>query len=69
MASLTEEIIDIAVRPAGHVPYLPLDFAKLSLLDWMTCAIAEMQDASAKELVTSFLLGAESAIRVGPGLL
>ena len=137
MTSLTDEIIDIAVRPAGHVPDLPLDFAKLSLLDWMTCAIAgtgeplavklrqlaasesgqpvasvlggmrvpprmaalvngatshsldyddthfahvghlsvgiypaalaiaEMQDASAEELVTSFLLGAESAIRVG----
>ena len=137
MTSLTDEIINIAVRPAGQVPNLPLDFAKLSLLDWMTCAIAgtgeplavklrqlaasesgqpvasvlggmrvpprmaalvngatshsldyddthfahvghlsvgiypaalaiaEMQDASAEELVTSFLLGAESAIRVG----
>ena len=137
MTSLTDEIIDIAMRPADHVPDLPLDFAKLSLLDWMTCAIAgtgeplavklrhlaaseagqpvasvlggmrvpprmaalvngatshsldyddthfahvghlsvgiypaalaiaEMQDASAEEFVTAFLLGAEGAIRVG----
>ena len=137
MTSLTDDIIDIAVRPADQVPDLPLDFAKLSLLDWMTCgvagtgeplavklrqlaageggqplatvlggmwvpprmaalvngatshaldyddthfahvghlsvgiypaalAIAEMQDASAEEMITAFLLGAEGAIRVG----
>lgn len=140
MTSLTDEIIEIAMRPADHVPDLPLNFAKLSLLDWMTCAIAgtgeplavklrqlaasesgepvasvlggmrvpprmaalvngatshsldyddthfahvghlsvgiypaalaiaEMQNTSAEELVTSFLLGAESAIRVGMAL-
>ena len=137
MTSLTDDIIDIAMRPADQVPDLPLDFAKLSLLDWMTCgvagtgeplavklrqlaageggqplatvlggmwvpprmaalvngatshaldyddthfahvghlsvgiypaalAIAEMQDASAEEMITAFLLGAEGAIRVG----
>ncbi len=120
MTSLTDDIIDIAMRPANQVPDLPLDFAKLSLLDWMTCgvagtgeplavklrqlaageggqplatvlggmrvpprmaalvngatshaiypaalAIAEMQDASAEEMITAFLLGAEGAIRVG----
>ena len=137
MTSLTDGIIDIAVRSADQVPDLPLDFAKLSLLDWMTCgiagtseplavnlrqlaageggqpiasalggmrvpprmaalvngatshaldyddthfahvghlsvgiypaalAIAEMQDASAEEMITAFLLGAEGAIRVG----
>jgi 2-methylcitrate dehydratase PrpD len=137
MTSLTDGIIDIAMRPADQVPDLPLDFAKLSLLDWMTCgiagtyeplavklrrlaageggeplasvlggmrvpprmaalvngatshaldyddthfahvghlsvgiypaalAIAEMQDASAEEMITAFLLGAEGAIRVG----
>ena len=137
MTSLTDGIIDIAMRPASQVPDLPLDFAKLSLLDWMTCgiagtseplavnlrqlaageggqpvasvlggmrapprmaalvngatshaldyddthfahvghlsvgiypaalAIAEMQDASAEEMITAFLLGAEGAIRVG----
>ena len=36
MTSLTDGIIDIAMRPADQVPDLPLDFAKLSLLDWMT---------------------------------
>ena len=137
MTSLTDDIIDIAMRPADQVPDLPLDFAKLSLLDWMTCgvagtgeplavklrqlaageggqplatvlggmwvpprmaalvngatshaldyddthfahvghlsvgiypaalAIAEMQDTSAEEMITAFLLGAEGAIRVG----
>ena len=137
MTSLIDGIIDIAMRPADQVPDLPLDFAKLSLLDWMTCgiagtyeplavklrrlaageggeplasvlggmqvpprmaalvngatshaldyddthfahvghlsvgiypaalAIAEMQDASAEEMITAFLLGAEGAIRVG----
>ena len=137
MTSLTDDIIDIAMRPADQVPDLPLDFARLSLLDWMTCgvaapgeplavklrqlaageggqplatvlggmrvpprmaalvngatshaldyddthfahvghlsvaiypaalAIAEMQDASAEEMITAFLLGAEGAIRVG----
>ena len=142
MSSLTDGIIDIAMRPADAVPDLPLTFARLSLLDWMTCAIAgageplaiklrqmaaleggqplasviggmqapslqapprmaalvngatshaldyddthfahvghlsvgiypaalaiaEMQDASAEEMVTAFLLGAEGAIRVG----
>ena len=137
MTSLTDGIIDIAMRPVDQVPDLPLDFAKLSLLDWMTCgiagageplavklrqlaageggqpvasvvggmrvpprmaalvngatshaldyddthfahvghlsvgiypaalAIAEMRDASAEEMITAFLLGAEGAIRVG----
>ena len=137
MTSLTDSIIDIAMRQANQVPDLPLNFAKLSLLDWMTCgiagtseplavklrrlaageggqplaavlggmrvpprmaalvngatshaldyddthfahvghlsvgiypaalAIAEMQDASAEEMITAFLLGAEGAIRVG----
>ena len=40
MTSLTDDIIDIAMRPADQVPDLPLDFARLSLLDWMTCGIA-----------------------------
>ena len=40
MSSLTDGIIDIAMRPADAVPDLPLTFARLSLLDWMTCAIA-----------------------------
>ena len=137
MSSLTDGIIDIAMRPTDQVPDLPLTFAKLSLLDWMSCAIAgvgeplairlrqmaaneggrplasviggmrapprmaalvngatshaldyddthfahvghlsvgiypaalaiaEMQDVSAEEMVTAFLLGAEGAIRVG----
>jgi len=137
MTSLTDGIIDIAMRPKSQVPDLALDFAKLSLLDWMVCgiagtseplavklrqlaageggqpiastlggmrvpprmaalvngatshaldyddthfahvghlsvgiypaalAIAEMQDASAEEMIVAFLLGAEGAIRVG----
>ncbi len=105
MTSLTDDIIDIAMRPADQVPDLPLDYAKLSLLDWggmrvpprmaalvngatshaldyddthfahvghlsvgiypAALAIAEMQDASAEEMITAFLLGAEGAIRVG----
>jgi len=137
MTSLTDGIVDIALRPADRVPDLPLEFATLSLLDWMTCAIAgtdeplavklrrlaaeeggqpvasvlggmrapprmaalvngatshaldyddthfahvghlsvgiypaalaiaEMRDASAEEMITAFLLGAEGAIRVG----
>ena len=137
MTSLTDGIIDIAMRPKSQVPDLALDFAKLSLLDWMACgiagtseplavklrqlaageggqpiastlggmrvpprmaalvngatshaldyddthfahvghlsvgiypaalAIAEMEDASAEEMIVAFLLGAEGAIRVG----
>lgn len=137
MTSLTSGIIDIALRPATRVPEPALGFARLSLLDWMTCgfagtgeplavklrqlaageggqpvaaifggshapprmaalvngatshaldyddthfahvghlsvgiypaalAVAEMQDASAEEMITAFLLGAEGAIRVG----
>ena len=137
MTSLTSGIIDIALRPATRVPEPALGFARLSLIDWMTCgcagtgeplavklrqlaageggqpvaaifggshapprmaalvngatshaldyddthfahvghlsvgiypaalAVAEMQDASAEEMITAFLLGAEGAIRVG----
>jgi 2-methylcitrate dehydratase PrpD len=137
MTSLTDAIIEIAMRPTHLVPNLPFNFAKLSLFDWMTCgiagineplavklrqlaageggqpvasvlggmrapprlaalvngatshaldyddthfahvghlsvgiypaalAIAEMQDASAEEMITAFLLGAEGAIRIG----
>ena len=137
MTSLTDAIIEIAMRPTHLVPNLPFNYAKLSLFDWMTCgiagtneplavklrqlaageggqpvasvlggmrvpprmaalvngatshaldyddthfahvghlsvgiypaalAIAEMQDASAEEMITAFLLGAEGAIRVG----
>jgi len=137
VTSLTDRIVEIAMRPADQVPELPLEFATLSLFDWMTCgiagigeplatklrrlaqdeggqpaasvlggmrapprmaalvngatshaldfddthfahvghlsvgiypaalAVAELQDASANEMVTAFLLGAEGAIRVG----
>lgn len=140
ITSLTDGIIEIAMRPSDEVPELPLEFAKLSLFDWMTCGIAgigeplavklrqlsvveggqalaavvggtrvpprmaalvngatshaldyddthfahvghlsvgiypaalaigEMQDSSAEEVITAFLLGAEGAIRVGMAL-
>ena len=50
MTSLTDDIIDIAMRPADQVPDLPLDFAKLSLLDWMTCGIAGTSEPLAVKL-------------------
>ena len=50
MTSLTDGIIDIAMRPADQVPDLPLDFAKLSLLDWMTCGIAGTSEPLAVNL-------------------
>ena len=50
MTSLTDAIIEIAMRPASQVPNLPLDFAKLSLFDWMTCGIAGTNEPLAVNL-------------------
>ena len=50
MTSLTDAIIEIAMRPASQVPDLPLDFAKLSLFDWMTCGIAGTNEPLAVKL-------------------
>ena len=50
MTSLTDGIIDIAMRPKSQVPDLALDFAKLSLLDWMACGIAGTSEPLAVNL-------------------
>ena len=50
IASLTDGIIEIAMRSSDEVPDLPLEFAKLSLFDWMTCGIAGIGEPLAVKL-------------------
>ena len=50
ITSLTDGIIEIAMRPSDEVPELPLEFAKLSLFDWMTCGIAGIGEPLAVKL-------------------
>ncbi|NBR03581.1 MAG: hypothetical protein EBT94_10715 [Alphaproteobacteria bacterium] len=50
MESLTSDIVDMALRPAAKVPEQALGFARLSLLDWMTCGVAGTSEPLALKL-------------------
>ena len=66
IASLTDGIIEIAMRSSDEVPDLPLEFAKLSLFDWMTCGIAGIGEPLAVKLrQLSMLEGGRLASVVG----
>ena len=58
----TSHALDYDDTHFAHVGHLSVGIYPAAL------AIAEMQDASAEEMITAFLLGAEGAIRVGMAL-
>ena len=50
MTHLTEELIAMAARSADIIPSRAALFARLSLLDWMTCGIAGWNEPLALKL-------------------
>ena len=50
MTYLTEELIALAGRSADIIPSRAALFARLSLLDWMTCGIAGREEPLALKL-------------------